>query len=373
MAVRSAAAYREPQHMSPNDSRSSKLPALPLARLQPLAPKRAPAAHPHLQPQPPPQQPQPHASADKGGLGGGARAGRGRVRGVSARQARFHRNGDAFGPGKRLVVSSRRYNSLDKLLDHLSRRLLTSVVRLLDARTGHELRGLSEIVPGGTYVAAAKGERFKPHDYCALSEPQEPAAANAHAGAGAGTGYGAATATAATAAAEGALRARAAARRKTRAAALPPLTATAAGNVVDVYVQTKGGMVRSRHRFVANAKTARSLEQVLISLSGTQRVTGGVRRLYNLRGKRLDTVDALYDLNAVVAMGVDRLDRSALADLQQRLADEKAATDGGAGNAIATVRRGRGKGGSGKLTKEKSSEATRTNLPSPLLAAPRCD
>jgi hypothetical protein len=258
-----------------------------------------------------------------------------------ARQARFHRNGDAFAPGKRVVVSSRRYNSLDKLLDFLSRRLLTGVTRLVDARSGREVRSLEEVVQGGVYVAAAKGERFKPLDYCALSEPQETRQQQHQQQEGEGEEgqlpYAAHHGKLGPSRGAGLKSRRHHGRRRTRPA-LPPLTAAPAGNVVDIYVQTKGGMERIRHRLLVNARTARSLEQVLDSLSSAVHVNGGVRRLYTLQGARVDAVETLYDVGAIAALGLDRLDREALSSLQLSLANKPPQTAASLTSAVSKVR-----------------------------------
>ncbi|KAG5455429.1 MAG: hypothetical protein BJ554DRAFT_5162 [Olpidium bornovanus] len=73
-----------------------------------------------------------------------------------------YRNGDAFNPGKRVVVADRVYRNWEALLASLTSLLdLTGAVRRLFDVGGKSVRHLDEICDGADYVAAPGGETFR--------------------------------------------------------------------------------------------------------------------------------------------------------------------------------------------------------------------
>lgn len=74
-----------------------------------------------------------------------------------------YRNGDAFYPGRKLVVNPRQMGTYDNFLSFLTRALETpfgAVRRLYTPRQGHRVERMDDLTHGGVYVAA-RNEPFK--------------------------------------------------------------------------------------------------------------------------------------------------------------------------------------------------------------------
>lgn len=73
-----------------------------------------------------------------------------------------YKNGDAFFPGRKLVVNPRQLSTFDSFLTFLTRGLETSfaVRNLYTLREGHKVQHLDNLMHGSVYVAAGQ-EHFK--------------------------------------------------------------------------------------------------------------------------------------------------------------------------------------------------------------------
>lgn len=74
-----------------------------------------------------------------------------------------HRNGDAFFPGRKVVVNPRQVATFDNFLASLTRGIeapFGAVRRLYTHREGHRVQRLDDLKHGGVYVAAGN-EKFK--------------------------------------------------------------------------------------------------------------------------------------------------------------------------------------------------------------------
>ncbi|XP_063765535.1 doublecortin domain-containing protein 2 isoform X1 [Eleginops maclovinus] len=81
-----------------------------------------------------------------------------------------YKNGDAFFPGRRLVVNPRQLSTFDSFLTFLTRGLEASdaVRKLYTPIEGHKVQHLDDLKHGSVYVAAGK-EQFKKLDYSAIT------------------------------------------------------------------------------------------------------------------------------------------------------------------------------------------------------------
>ncbi|XP_049918802.1 doublecortin domain-containing protein 2 isoform X1 [Epinephelus moara] len=82
-----------------------------------------------------------------------------------------YRNGDAFFPGRKIVVNLRHLTTFDHLLTFLTRLIeapFGAVRRLYTPREGHRVQHLNDLKHGSVYVAAGN-EQFKRLDYCAIT------------------------------------------------------------------------------------------------------------------------------------------------------------------------------------------------------------
>uniref|UniRef100_A0A8D3BZ48 Doublecortin domain-containing protein n=1 Tax=Scophthalmus maximus TaxID=52904 RepID=A0A8D3BZ48_SCOMX len=82
-----------------------------------------------------------------------------------------YRNGDAFFPGRKVVVNPRQVSTFDSLLTSVTRRVEApsgAVRRLYTPVLGHTVRRLDDLRHGSVYVAAGN-ERFKLLDYSEIT------------------------------------------------------------------------------------------------------------------------------------------------------------------------------------------------------------
>ncbi|XP_008278221.1 doublecortin domain-containing protein 2 [Stegastes partitus] len=82
-----------------------------------------------------------------------------------------YRNGDAFFPGRKLVVNPRQLSTFDGFLTFLTRTIeapFGAVRRLYTPRQGHRVQHMDELKHGSVYVAAGN-EQFKKLDYCEIT------------------------------------------------------------------------------------------------------------------------------------------------------------------------------------------------------------
>ncbi|XP_070834670.1 doublecortin domain-containing protein 2C [Chaetodon trifascialis] len=88
-----------------------------------------------------------------------------------------YRNGDAFYPGKKVIVNPRQVATFDNFLASLPRGIAApfgAVRRLYSPREGRKVQRLDHLKHGSVYVAAGN-EKFKKLDYCEITtkKPQK--------------------------------------------------------------------------------------------------------------------------------------------------------------------------------------------------------
>ncbi|XP_053191122.1 doublecortin domain-containing protein 2 [Scomber japonicus] len=87
-----------------------------------------------------------------------------------------YRNGDAFFPGRKIVVNPRHVGTFDNFLTSLTRGLETpfgAVRRLYTPKQGHRVERLDDLAHGGVYVAS-RNEPFKRLNYCEITTKKPP-------------------------------------------------------------------------------------------------------------------------------------------------------------------------------------------------------
>ncbi|XP_070777161.1 doublecortin domain-containing protein 2C [Enoplosus armatus] len=82
-----------------------------------------------------------------------------------------YRNGDAFFPGRKVVVNPRQVSTFDNLLTYLTRGIeapFGAVRKLYTPTEGHKVQHLDDLKHGSVYVAAGN-EQYKKLDYCEIT------------------------------------------------------------------------------------------------------------------------------------------------------------------------------------------------------------
>ncbi|XP_022606646.1 doublecortin domain-containing protein 2C [Seriola dumerili] len=82
-----------------------------------------------------------------------------------------YRNGDAFFPGRKIVVNPRQVSTFESFLTSLTRGIeapFGAVRRLYTPAQGHKVKRLDDLNHGSVYVAAGN-EQFKKLDYCQIT------------------------------------------------------------------------------------------------------------------------------------------------------------------------------------------------------------
>ncbi|XP_051801549.1 doublecortin domain-containing protein 2C [Acanthochromis polyacanthus] len=93
-----------------------------------------------------------------------------------------YRNGDAFFPGRKIVVNPRQMSTFDSFLTFLTRAIeapFGAVRRLYTPRQGHRVQHMDDLKHGSVYVAAGN-EHFKKLDYCAITIKKPQRKKNEH-------------------------------------------------------------------------------------------------------------------------------------------------------------------------------------------------
>ncbi|XP_045918725.1 doublecortin domain-containing protein 2 isoform X2 [Micropterus dolomieu] len=82
-----------------------------------------------------------------------------------------YRNGDAFFPGRKVVVNPRQVSTFDNLLTYLTRGIeapFGAVRKLYTPTEGHKVQHMDDLKHGSAYVAGGN-EQFKKLDYCEIT------------------------------------------------------------------------------------------------------------------------------------------------------------------------------------------------------------
>ncbi|XP_054909396.1 doublecortin domain-containing protein 2 isoform X2 [Poeciliopsis prolifica] len=89
----------------------------------------------------------------------------------ASRTVTVYRNGDAFYPGKKVVLNPRHLSTFDNFMNSLTRHVeapFGAVRRLYTPTKGHTVQELDQLTHGGSYVAAGN-EPFKVLDYYGIT------------------------------------------------------------------------------------------------------------------------------------------------------------------------------------------------------------
>ncbi|XP_042357259.1 LOW QUALITY PROTEIN: doublecortin domain-containing protein 2 [Plectropomus leopardus] len=100
----------------------------------------------------------------------------GRIDLPPTRTITVYRNGDAFFPGRKIVVNQRHLSTFDNFLTLLTKVMeapFGAVRRLYTPSEGRKVRRLDDLKHGKVYVAAGN-EHFKKLDYCSITTKKPP-------------------------------------------------------------------------------------------------------------------------------------------------------------------------------------------------------
>jgi hypothetical protein len=94
-----------------------------------------------------------------------------------ARKVRFFINSDRFFKGAVIAVSSEKFRTFDRLLEHLSRIMCNQVtlpngVRLIFALDGRNIEAVEELLHGENYVCSSSAS-YKKLDYLKMAQEQD--------------------------------------------------------------------------------------------------------------------------------------------------------------------------------------------------------
>eukprot|EP00730_Choanoeca_flexa_P004385 TRINITY_DN11679_c2_g1_i1.p1 TRINITY_DN11679_c2_g1~~TRINITY_DN11679_c2_g1_i1.p1 ORF type:complete len:1004 (+),score=170.13 TRINITY_DN11679_c2_g1_i1:152-3163(+) len=223
----------------------------------------------------------------------------------TARRAVFYRNGETFARGKQMVVSDRKYPQLASLMNALTDLLQSpiSIEKIYDLDRGRLVRDMQDVNRNGRYVCAGREKINKQIDYTRVATPKWHRARRR------------ALSSRDRAKTDPAMDQT---RRALAQQRLQPLHKTPKANILICYRNGCPSTEKPR-QFVVAAKSAATVEQVILALSQQLNVVGGVRTLFTLEGKRIKEVHQLYDLKYVIACGAERLDRQFASALRARL------------------------------------------------------
>eukprot|EP00049_Salpingoeca_infusionum_P008510 m.140436 g.140436 ORF g.140436 m.140436 type:complete len:1428 (-) comp14034_c0_seq4:366-4649(-) len=216
--------------------------------------------------------------------------------GATACKALFFTNGSQHDRGLKIVVSTRKYPTMDMLKEELTRRLNTrnAVRSIFHVLSRTPISDVTDVKEGEAYACAAGKERYVDLAYGRANyapTAQDKKGHNTHAA------------------------------RKKRVhsqghvsdkhhTAVPEVKAT----IVTMFNNSDSAC--KGKPFVVNARTATSMQQVLDAVSELTPIAGGVHKLVKLDGHRIRSVDDLYMNHHLIACGKEKVNRVLLAQVR---------------------------------------------------------